>query len=34
MMYKGRIISNHLDQIYTDLLTNYIQKKSVEKPIK
>ena len=30
-MSKGKEISDHLDQIYTDLLSNYIQKKSVEK---
>ena len=33
-MSKGRLISDHLDQIYADLLSNYIQKKSVEHPSK
>jgi flagellin-specific chaperone FliS len=26
MMSKGKEIANHLDQIYTDMLTNLIQK--------
>lgn len=31
MMIKGKEITNHLDQIHTDMLTNWIQRKSVEK---
>jgi len=31
MMSKGKEIANHLDQLNTDLLTNWIHKKSMEK---
>jgi hypothetical protein len=31
MMSKGKEILNHLDQINTDMLTNWIHNKSLEK---
>ena len=32
MMLKGKEITNHLDQIHADMLTNWIHRKSLEKP--